>query len=132
MAETYESDIERLRRYISGCKTCSAEGVEEHILKLKNLIDKYPSETIEKFTHIFKALGNPIRVKILILLFEKVKVNEDLCYCEINVIFGVSQSTISHHLNVLEQAGLISNYTQGKWKYYQLSELGTQLVKFLE
>jgi DNA-binding transcriptional ArsR family regulator len=128
MSESNESDLDRLKRYIKECKTCAAEeGVEAHIAKLKNIIDKYPPEKLKKMLRAFKALGNPIRLKILFLLLEK----EDLCPCELNITFELSQSNISHHLNILERAELISNYTRGKWKYYRITETGKELMKFI-
>ena len=50
---------------------------------------------------------------------------------ELNITFELSQSNISHHLNILERAELISNYTRGKWKYYRITETGKELMKFI-
>jgi len=126
MSESNESDRDRLKRYIKECKACAAEeGVEGHIAKLRDVIEKYPPEKLKKNLRIFKALGNPIRLKILFLLLEK----EDLCPCELNITFELSQSNISHHLNILERAELISNYMRGKWKYYRITESGKELMK---
>jgi hypothetical protein len=70
--ESNESDLERLKRYIKECKACAAEeGVEVHISKLKGILEKYSSEKTKKVVRTFKALGNPLRIKILLLLLEK-------------------------------------------------------------
>ncbi len=128
MSELNESDLERLKRHIKECKACAAEeGVEVHISKLKGILEKYSSEKTKKLVRTFKALGNPLRIKILLLLLEK----DELCPCELNITFELSQSNISHHLNILERAELISNYTRGKWKYYRITPLGKDLLKFL-
>ena len=128
MMESNESDLERLKRYIKECKACATEeGVEVHISKLKGILEKYSSEKTKKLVRTFKALGNPLRIKILLLLLEK----DELCPCELNITFELSQSNISHHLNILERAELISNYTRGKWKYYRITPLGKDLLKFL-
>lgn len=129
MAKSNESDLKRLKRYIKECRTCAAEeNVKTYTLKLKKNLDKYSKEKIGKVSRFFKALGNPIRIKFLLLILER----EELCPCELNMTFQLSQSNISHHLNILERAELVTNYTRGKWKYYQITELGKQLMKYVE
>jgi len=128
MSKLNKSDVERLKRYISECKTCQEENIEEHVNKLRNLIEKFPQNKIKKQFQIFKALGSLIRIKIMILLLQL----EEICPCELIVTFNVSQSNISHHLTILERAGLITNYTQGKWKYYRVTDKGRGISRLLE
>lgn len=64
----------------------------------------------------FKALGDPVRLRLLSLIAS----HEDgeVCVCELTVGFEVSGPTISHHLKVLRQAGLIDGERRGTWIYY--------------
>lgn len=130
--ELNQSELERLKRYIEECTNCSDKGLEAHISNLQNILNKYPPDKIKKLMRLFKALGNDVRIKILLLLRDKELNKEKVCACEINVVLGLSQSNISHHLNILEQMGLIINNTQGKWKYYQITDRGKEMIQLLE
>ncbi len=66
----------------------------------------------------FRALGDPTRLAIVEMLAGK-----ELCVCDIIAAFQVSQPTISHHLKVLKQAGLVLDNREGKWIYYRLDEM---------
>jgi DNA-binding transcriptional ArsR family regulator len=66
---------------------------------------------------IFKALADPCRLKILSLLREG-----ELCACEIMVGVDRPQSSTSHHLSILRDAGLIKERKDGRWSRYRLSE----------
>lgn len=63
----------------------------------------------------FKALGNPVRLQIVDILS---RFGGQVCVCDIEHHFSLSQPTISHHLKVLRQAGLIDSEQQGLWVYY--------------
>ena len=71
---------------------------------------------MKKTAAVFKALGDPARVEIVSMLQEK-----ELCVCDILDAFAVSQPTISHHLRILKQAGLVNDKREGKWIYYSLN-----------
>jgi ArsR family transcriptional regulator len=62
----------------------------------------------------FKALGDPTRLAMLQMILER----EELCACEIEPSFDLSQPTISHHLKQLREAGLITGERRGTWIYY--------------
>ena len=64
----------------------------------------------------FKALADPTRVQIVSLLAEVA----ELCVCDINANFALEGSTMSHHLKVLREAGLISSEKRGLWVFYRL------------
>ncbi len=70
-------------------------------------------KNIEK---IIKALADKNRLRIVYLLNEK----QDLCVCEITDIIGLSQPTISSHLRLLENAGLIESDKDGLWVNYNI------------
>jgi ArsR family transcriptional regulator, arsenate/arsenite/antimonite-responsive transcriptional repressor len=65
-----------------------------------------------------KALADPIRVQIVDLLR---KHGEMLCVCEIVPLFDVSQLTISHHLRVLREAGVLEVERHGIWSNYRIA-----------
>lgn len=68
-----------------------------------------------------KALADPTRLRMLDLLARR---DAPLCVCEITERFPVHQPTISHHLRILRQAGLISGEKRGVWSYYAATEAG--------
>jgi len=68
-----------------------------------------------------KALGDPTRLRMLDLLAQQ---DEPLCVCDITDQFDQNQPTISHHLKLLREAGLIASEKQGIWAYYWATEEG--------
>jgi ArsR family transcriptional regulator len=75
---------------------------------------------------LFKALGDPARVKIVNLLARR---EEPVCACEITPAVGLAQATVSHHLKKLTQTGLLEREQRGKWAYFSLNpEVAAQLV----
>ncbi len=69
---------------------------------------------------VLKALADPHRLRILSLLAAQPP-STPLCVCEIEGAFDLSQPTISHHLRVLREAGLVSVTKRGLWHYYALA-----------
>ncbi len=67
---------------------------------------------------VFRALGDPARVKIVNAL---ATTEEPVCVCELVEPLGLSQPTVSHHLKKLTDAGLLDREQRGKWAYYSLS-----------
>ena len=74
-------------------------------------------ETMREFIKVMKALSDPSRVKMVKLLQHRV-----LCVCEIQEALGLAQSTSSKHLQILEDAGLISKFKEGLWVNYRLAD----------
>jgi len=66
---------------------------------------------------LFKALGDPARVRIVNLLAQA---REPVCACEFNEPLGLAQPTVSHHLKKLTEAGLLEREQRGKWAYFSL------------
>src|SRR5215470_14676024 len=64
----------------------------------------------------FKALGDPVRLRLLSLIASRA--GGEVCVCELTDAFTVSGPTISHHLRVLREAGLIDCQRRGTWIYY--------------
>ena len=73
-----------------------------------------------------KALADPTRVRILMALQEY-----ELCVCELCDALTVTQSTLSTHLQVIRDAGLVSARKQGKWMYYAIAPSARRLVNSL-
>ncbi len=66
---------------------------------------------------IFRALGDPARVRIVNLLATS---REPVCACELYEPLGLSQPTVSHHLKKLTDAGLLEREQRGKWAFFSL------------
>jgi ArsR family transcriptional regulator, arsenate/arsenite/antimonite-responsive transcriptional repressor len=87
-------------------------------------------EQAERMGRVAKALGDPIRMQLVDVLRKHAG---RVCVCELVPLFDLSQPTVSHHLKVLREAGLVGSERQGLWAYYYvnhdaLEELGTWLA----
>jgi len=80
-------------------------------------VQQYAAEQYIGGTKIFKALGDPRRVMIVDMLS-----SGELCACMILEKFEMSQSTLSHHMKLLCESGLVKGRNEGKWTYYSLDE----------
>lgn len=76
-----------------------------------------PEET-EHIARVFKALGDPTRVRLLSLI----AAGEDgeACICDLTDPVGLSQGTVSHHMKILSDAGLVTREQRGKWAYFSV------------
>lgn len=72
-------------------------------------------EQAQRIAVLGKALGDPIRVQLLDVLR---KAAGQVCVCELVPLFDVSQPSVSHHLKVLRDAGLVGSEKRGLWVYY--------------
>ncbi len=68
-----------------------------------------------RMADVAKALGDPVRVQLIDVLRRHAG---KVCVCELVPLFDLSQPTVSHHLKVLRQAGLVGSERQGLWAYY--------------
>src|ERR671929_2437499 len=64
----------------------------------------------------FKALADPTRVAIV----NRLAAADECCVCDLTGAFALSQPTISHHLKILREAGLVDSTRRGTWAYYRL------------
>jgi ArsR family transcriptional regulator, arsenate/arsenite/antimonite-responsive transcriptional repressor len=69
----------------------------------------------ERMATIAKALGDPIRLQLVDVLRKHAG---KVCVCELVPLFDLSQPTVSHHLKVLREAGIVESERQGLWAYY--------------
>jgi ArsR family transcriptional regulator len=83
----------------------------------------------ERMAAVAKALGDPVRLQLIDVLRRHAG---KVCVCELVPLFDLTQPTVSHHLKVLRDAGLVGSERQGLWAYYYvipdaLKELSTWL-----
>jgi len=76
----------------------------------------------QPYAPLFRALGDETRLEIVGLL--AARRGKELCACEIEHHFELAQPTVSHHLKVLREAGIVTSQRRGTWVYYAL-DLGT-------
>jgi len=69
------------------------------------------------YVKALKALGDPNRIRIVKMLGEK-----QLCLCEIREILGLSNSTVSKHLSILRDAGILIDAKEGRWVNFRLND----------
>lgn len=69
----------------------------------------------ERMAAIAKALGDPIRLQLVDVLLKHAG---KVCVCELVPLFDLSQPTVSHHLKVLRDAGIVASERKGLWAYY--------------
>ena len=72
---------------------------------------------MEDFVKVMKALSDPNRVKIVKMLQSK-----KLCVCEIQALLQIAQPSVSKHLKVLENAGIVESFKDGLWVNYALTD----------
>lgn len=73
----------------------------------------------ERIAPLLKALADPVRLRLMSLIASRD--GGEACVCDLNAAFTLSQPTISHHLKVLHEAGLLERDKRGVWVYYRAS-----------
>jgi DNA-binding transcriptional ArsR family regulator len=115
----------RLKRLVDS-SICPAENVTEYEDALKQLAsDEADVRQAKAEAKFFKALGDETRLRIVKLLSIR-----EMCVCEVMVALGMTQPTTSHHLNILENAGLVASRKEGRWVFYRLDD--PDLVRSME
>lgn len=89
----------------------------ERITQLKARIGDN-ERNLRELTDLFAALGDATRLKML-----KIIADEELCSCEVMAALELTQPTTSHHLGILERAGVLSSRRSGKWVFYKIANL---------
>ena len=80
----------------------------------------------EEIAAAAKALADPVRVEILALLRAA---EREVCQCDLQPLFGISQPTLSHHLKKLAAAGLITVERRGRWAYYAIDDQPLEVLR---
>ena len=73
---------------------------------------------VDGLVQVFKALADPVRLRLVSLI--GAHQGGEVCVCELADAFDLTQPTISHHLKVLREAGIIGSERRGTWVYYRL------------
>ena len=103
---------------MSGGPECCPAGLREPMSR----------DTAESLSRLLKAVADPARLQLLALI--RASESGEVCACDFTEPLGLSQPTVSHHLKVLTEAGLISREPRGTWAWFsvnedRLAELGT-------
>jgi len=121
-------ETKRLERLIESGE-CPSKSSEIYAKELEELGQQLDKEISDKTLELFNALSDHKRMKIIKLLL-----NRRLCVCEFTEVLNVTQSTVSHHLTILENTGLIRGFKKGKWTFYEVErpEDVVKLINFAE
>ena len=91
---------------------------EIHRERLKAVAEKLPPEEhLLDLAELFKIFGDTTRIRILFVLFE-----EELCVCDLAAALQMTQSAISHQLNILKRSRLVKSRREGKSVFYSLAD----------
>jgi ArsR family transcriptional regulator, arsenate/arsenite/antimonite-responsive transcriptional repressor len=82
------------------------------------LAEPISADTAARVVPLLKALADPVRLRLLSLV--AAHADSEACVCDLNDAFDLSQPTISHHLKVLHEAGLLERHKRGVWVYYRV------------
>lgn len=72
----------------------------------------------ERLARVFKALGDPTRVRLVSII--AASETGEMCICDLTDPVGLSQPTVSHHMKLLTEAGLVEREQRGKWAYFRV------------
>ena len=87
-------------------------------------------DEVEATARLFRAIGDPARVRILNVLATNASA---VCVCNLIEPLGLTQPTVSHHLKTLTDAGLLEREQRGKWAYFSLKlEAAQRLASLLD
>ena len=120
-SELSDPELTRKLSEMQDIKLTQWKSIPSRIKDLKRIQKNiHTMTTDEKYIHfkrVIKALNHPARVKILMAIE-----NGAICPCELEYITELAQATVSHHLTILEDAGLIKRNRKGKWTIFETSE----------
>ena len=88
-------------------------------------ISKSP-KSIQLLADQLKALGDQTRLEIMIEVSNSD--NQEACVCNLTPSTGLTQGTVSHHLRLLQESGLLEREQRGKWAYFSLTKKGSQIM----
>jgi ArsR family transcriptional regulator, lead/cadmium/zinc/bismuth-responsive transcriptional repressor len=77
-----------------------------------------PDERLDRLAMIYRMLGDPTRLKILVALKEV-----ELCVCDIAAFLGISESAVSHQLRRLRETAIVRHRREGQVLYYMLNDI---------
>jgi len=80
----------------------------------------------ERLATIFKALGDPTRIKLISLI--ALAKGQGACICDLVSYVDLAQSTVSHHMKLLADTGLVQREQRGKWAFYKLNTALLEII----
>lgn len=89
----------------------------------ENHIDISTEQKIYRLTEFFRALGDPTRIKVIFLI-----TSQEICVSDIANRLAVSESAVSHHLQVLKMSGLVKRKRDGKSMLYSLADDHVRII----
>ena len=89
-------------------------------------VEALPAAERDAMVAVFRALGEPTRLEVFRLIAGQ---TAPICVCDVVDRFDVQQPTISHHLKVLREAGLVTASRRGVWAYYAPSPRGLAVLR---
>ena len=98
-------------------KICQPSDIRQAKAEAEKLATPEYAVRLRQAERLFGAIGESNRMKILLLLSKR-----EMCVCELEAALGMPQPTVSHHLSVLEQAGLLKRSKKGRWVIYDIAD----------
>jgi len=117
MTDTSSVEKDRLARLIESgrCRAVEAPGYADELKRLA--LEVADTGTSDRQSRFFKALADETRLRIVKLLAA-----QEMCVCELMIALELTQPTASHHLGLLENAGLVKRRKEGKWVFYSAAD----------
>ena len=84
---------------------------------------------VSELAELLKALADPSRLEIVRQVLSSD--GEEACVCDLTDAAGLTQGTVSHHLKILVDAGILEREQRGRWAFYSLNELSRELTTVL-
>jgi DNA-binding transcriptional ArsR family regulator len=94
---------------------CQPSDIRQAEVEAEKLASPENAVKIRRAEKILGAIGESSRIKILLLLSKR-----EMCVCELQFALGLPQPTVSHHLGLLEQAGLLERNKRERWVIYKV------------
>lgn len=115
--------ITHLSKNVNTCKTVDVSlptTIETSACCVPRVTSSLTAEDAERVSRVFKALGDPTRVRLLSLI--AAGDGGEACICDLTEPVGLSQGTVSHHMKLLADAGLVTREQRGRWAYFALND----------
>ena len=84
------------------------------------LVEPINAQAADELASGFKLLADPIRLRVLSLIANAK--GSEMCACDLPAVVGRSQSTVSHHLSLLTEAGFLTRHQRGKWAWFRVDK----------
>ena len=100
-------------------RKATADGRPDRCLLQQRPTSPLSRDDAEALAHVLKAVADPVRLQLLSIIASNP--NGEACACDLNEPVGLSQPTVSHHLRVLTQAGILQREQRGTWAWFSLN-----------